>query len=133
MNTGKSLIAMTLLYVTLLLGACFMFPHSFLTSVADPSLGYAVLRGVIIALLISLLVTKPPRSRKLRAVIGAGSVLFGMMAIQSIFNYDMRLLDSVVFMEVAIILGIEALETRVVHVHVRAEPSLTKKVKVTSA
>lgn len=131
MSSGKTLVISTLLFVSLLFAGSIYFPNTFLMSLADTTPTYLFLRGAIIVLLISILVTKPPRSLKLRGMIGAWSFLLGLQAIEALFSYELRLLDGLVFMEVAIILGIEALETRQIPVTKKHTPP--RRIPVVSA
>ena len=130
MSSGKTLIISTLLFVLVLLTGGIYFPHTFLMSLADTSLTYQVLRGAIVILLVSILVTKPPRSLKVRAMIGGWSFLLAMQAVEALFSYQLRLLDGLLFLEVAIILAIEALETR--QIPVTKKPSPAKRIPVVS-
>jgi hypothetical protein len=131
MSSGKTLVIATLLFVSLLFAGSIYFPDTLFMSLADTSPTYLFLRGAIIVLLISILVTKPPRSLKLRAMIGAWSFLLAIQSIESLFSYELRLMDSLVFMEVAIILGIEALETRQIPVTKKHTPA--RRIPVVSA
>lgn len=130
MSSGKTLIISTLLFVLLLLTGSIYFPQTFLMSLADTSVTYQVLRAAIVILLVSILVTKPPRSLKLRSMIGAWSFLLAIQAVESLLSYHLRLLDGLVFLEVAIILAIEALETR--QIPVTKKPSPAKRIPVVS-
>lgn len=130
MTTGKTLLISTLLFVTLLYVGGIYFPNTFLMSLADTSHTYTFLRGAIIVLLLSILITNPPRSFALRAMIGSWSFLLAIQSVEVLFSYKLRLLDSLVFMEVAIILGIEALETK--QIPVIKKPSPARRVPVVS-
>lgn len=131
MTSGKTLVISTLLFVLLLLAGSAYFPHTFLMSLADTSVTYMFLRVAIVGLLISILVTKPPRSLMLRGMIGGWSFLLAVQAIDALFSYELRLLDGLVFLEVAIILAIEALETRQIPVTKKHTP--TRRIPVVSA
>lgn len=110
MNSGKTLVILTMLFVLMLLAGSVYFPNTTLMSLADTSLTYTTIRGGIIVMLISILVTKPPRALALRGMLGSWALLLALRAIDALLSYEMHVLDSVVFMEVAIILAIEALE-----------------------
>ena len=130
MSSGKTLIISTLLFVLLLLAGSVYFPQTFLMSLADTSVTYQVLRVAIVLLLVSILVTKPPRSLKVRAMIGGWSFLLAVQAVEALFSYQLRLLDGLVFLEVSIILAIEALETR--QIPVTKKPSPARRIPVVS-
>lgn len=131
MTVHKTLIAITLLAVAGLIGGSVYYPDTFWMSFAasDPSL--LAIRTGVAALLVALLVTTPPRSKELRAVIGAGSLILVVVATQQLFAYHLGLFDALVFMEVAIIFAIEALETRT-RIPVRQKDSPAKKIPVLS-
>lgn len=130
MNIGKTLIVATLLLVMLLFIGGIYYPNTLEMSFANTTASYTVLRAVIIFLLISILVTNPPRSRALRAVIGVWSLLLASVAVQIFHGYEIHLLDAIVFMQVAIILAIEALEKT--EIPVTKKPSLPRKIPVIS-
>lgn len=84
---------------------------SLLTVLWSSAVEYQVVRVVLIALLFGLLFTTPPRSMRFRVALGVVSVvlLFGSAAM--LLGYQMKILDAVIFLEIAIICGIEALES----------------------
>ena len=131
MTSGKTLVTATLLFIGFLFVGSIYFPDTLVMSLADTSITYQFLRGAIIVLLVSILVTTPPRSPMLRSMIGAWSFLLAVQAIEALFSYQLRLLDGLVFLEVAIILGIEALEAR--QIPVTKKPSPTRRIPVVSA
>lgn len=130
MSSGKTLVIFTLMFVAMLFVGSIYFTDTLLISLADTSPTYQLLRAAIVVLLISILVTNPPRSLKLRSMIGAWSFLLGLQAIESLFSYQLRLLDGILFLEVAIILAIEALETR--QIPITKKPSPAKRIPVVS-
>lgn len=130
MTSGKTLVTLTLLFVATLFAGSIYFPDTFVMSLADTSAMYQFLRGAIVVLLISLLVTTPPRSMALRTMIGGWSFLLAVQAVEALVSYQLRLLDGLVFLEVAIILGIEALETR--QIPVTKKPSPARRIPVVS-
>lgn len=131
MTTGKNLVILTLLFVLALFIGGIYFPNTTEMSLADTSLAYTLLRGGIIMLLVSILVTEPPRSLELRGMIGSWSILLAVQSISALLSYGMHVLDSIVFIEVAIILAIEALEYRQ-QIPVEKKPSPARRVAVVS-
>lgn len=130
MSIHKFLIATTFMIVSALLIGGLYYPDSFAMNLADKSLMFAVLRAVLGVLLVGLLVTDPPRSLILRSVIGTTSVLLVIISTYLLLNFQMFLLDAVVFLQVAIIFGIEALETRRIVIPVREKRSAVQKIPV---
>lgn len=129
--------ATALLVLLLLIGGVF-FPNTLEMRLADTSSAYALIRVTILALLITILVTNPPRSRALRAVLGAWAVLLAALASSVVVSYSVELFDAIVFLQVAVILGIEALEitpapaAKPRRIPVRHAPS-PRKIKITMA
>ena len=72
---------------------------------------YQTVRIILIVLLFGVLFTTPPRSVRFRMTLGvvAVALLFGSAAM--LLGYHMKVLDAVIFLEIAIICGIEALES----------------------
>ncbi len=72
---------------------------------------YQVTRVVLVSLLLGLLFTTPPRSMRFRMALGlvAGALFCGSAAM--LLGYQMRILDAVMFIQIAIIFAIEALES----------------------
>lgn len=129
--TGRILIGSTLLFVLVLILGGIYYPGSLAMNFADTSLVYTYLRVVIAILLVVLLVFPPPRSHAIRTVIGAWSIILGVLSFQLLFSYQMYLLDAIVFIEVAIIFAVEALETRRT-IPVSKKHSPAKKIPVLS-
>lgn len=110
MNTSKMLISWTLVLVGVLLIGGLYFENSLLMAFAGSGAAYTALRVVIIALLIGLLITNPPRTHLFRTMLGVWAIALATVAGQLLLTYQLHLLDAILFIEVAIIFGIEALE-----------------------
>ena len=82
-----------------------------LEAVASNSLASQIIRTVVIGLLLGLLFTKPPRSMYFRTALGFASGLLGIGVAVLLSQYVMPALDAVLFIEVAIIFALEALES----------------------
>ena len=110
MNTSKMLIGWTLVLVgALMLGGLFLQDSLFM-AFAGTGLAYTLLRGMIAALLIGLLLTEPPRTHLFRTMLAVWSVALAVTTGQLLLTYQIHLLDAVLFLEVAIIFAVEALE-----------------------
>lgn len=131
MTGNKLLIGSVLVFVVALMLGGIYYPNSLLMSLADPSMSYVALRAVIVALLIVLLVTRPPRTYTVRMLIGIGSVVLAALSFGALFSYEVRLLDAAVFLEVAIIFALESLEVRTIHVKEKYLPPKRIPVKTT--
>lgn len=76
------------------------------------SIGFETGRFLTALFLVFLLITDPPRSLLFRSVLGVGACIIFGMTTYSFFTYQLGFIDSVLYMEVAIILGLEALEPK---------------------
>ena len=110
MTVSKTLIAITFLLVATLLVGGVYFASSPLMWFAATGNEYHVIRGVILALLVALFLSRPPRSLFFRALLGMSAALVLSIPLVGVLTYQVGLVDAVVFIEVGIILGIEALE-----------------------
>ena len=131
MTGNKPLIASVLIFVLALIYGGIYQSSSFLMSLADTSLPYMVLRGGVAVLLVILLLSKPPRSYLVRMTVGIASVVLATLSIGMLYSYEVRVFDAVVFLEVAIIFALEALEVRTIHVKEKYLPP--KKINVRTA
>lgn len=88
------------------------------TSGIDPMLGAFLAGGTfanmlrvgIFILLMALLVTDPPRSHKMRVLSAVASVLMLCMCGSQLFAFNTFLVDAFIYLELAIVFAIEALE-----------------------
>ncbi len=130
MSIYKFLIASTFIFVTALLVGGLYYPGSFAMNLADTTTTFAALRAVVAVLLVGLLITNPPRSIVLRSIIGVTSLLLVSISTYLVMNFQMYVLDAVVFLQVAIIFGIEALESRRIVIPVREKRTEVHKIPV---
>lgn len=89
-------------------------PLMWLASTAEH---YAYMRAALVAVLLVLFVSSPPRSIYFRLFLGAFSTALFSSTVWLLATYTVNLLDAVVFTEVAIIFMIESLEAGSVKVH----------------
>lgn len=111
-GVNRLLIGATLGLVVAMLLSAVLGPDAVLSQLMDTSTAYQTIRGGIALLLIGLLVTYAPRSNVFRLMLGVWALALATTALQLLFTYQMNILDAIVFAELAIIFGIEALETR---------------------
>lgn len=76
----------------------------------NTSLTYNMVRIGALLVLIGLLFIKPPRSVSVRAFIGAAGIALHAWSINALLNSTGIFLDALVFMAVAIVFEVEALE-----------------------
>lgn len=105
------LIITTILLIGAMLFDGVYYPDSPLMWLASTATAYAFIRLGIISILLGLLAFRPPRSLQTRVFLGSAASVLGISTIILLGRYDIAFLDAIVFIEVAIILMIEALET----------------------
>lgn len=100
---------------TLLIGAMLFdgvyYPDSPLMWLASTAIIYAFIRLGLMVILLGLLAFRPPRSLQARVFLGSVAGVLGIVTLVLVGQYNIAFLDAIVFIEVAIILMIEALET----------------------
>lgn len=110
MGVKKLLIIMTTFLVGAMLFDGLYHPDAPLMWLAATTANYAYMRLALIVVLVMLLMTSPPRSQYFRIFLaGFASALFAGTVLLASW-YAIGLLDAIVFIEVSIILMIEALE-----------------------
>lgn len=130
METSKWLIGSTLAFVVALFAGGIYYPDTLIMSFAETGSLFTWLRGIMIVLLLSLLVTNPPRSKALRSILAVWAVVLGWLGLSQMYMYELNPLDAAVFLELSIIFAIEALEARQIPVH--KKPTIPKKISVVS-
>jgi hypothetical protein len=110
MGVKKLLIVITTFLVSAMLFSGLYQPDAPLMWLASTSIYYAYMRAALIIVLVTLLVTSPPRSGYFRLFLAAFSSALAISTILLSYWYAISLLDAVIFIEVAIIFMIESLE-----------------------
>ena len=116
MGVKKLLIIMTTILVSAMLFDGLYHPEAPLMWLASTTNNFAYMRAALIAVLIMLLITRPPRSQYFRIFLAGFSAALFAGTILLASWYAIGLLDAVVFIEVSIIFMIEALEADAVRV-----------------
>lgn len=106
----KSLILGTILLTSALLIGGVYFPNYPLMWLAGTSMSFEVVRAVLIVLLGILLFSNPPRALMFRYLIGGMAVSLIVVIGILTATYKINVIDIIVFSEIAVIFGIEALE-----------------------
>jgi hypothetical protein len=107
----KLLIITTMLIVLAMLFDGMFYKDAPLMWLASTSLNYAYMRIALLAVLLTLLVTSPPRSQYFRIFLAGFASALCLSTVWLSYWYAINLLDAVIFIEVAIIFMIEALES----------------------
>lgn len=106
------LIAANLLIAAALLAGGIWMTDSFYMSFADTGTMHTVLRAVVVVGLMIILFSRPPRSAPVRMVLGALSSVILIGACASMIDYHVGPLDAVLYLQVSIILALEAIESQ---------------------
>lgn len=106
----KTLIAATILLTISLMVCGIYYPTFPVMLFAGGSLSLEITRGVLVVLLSILLFSNPPRALLLRYGIGMAGVALMLANGILLFNYNINILDAILFLEVGVIFVIESLE-----------------------
>jgi hypothetical protein len=88
----------------------YVFPSSDMMWLASTSLAYTVVRCAMVAVLLVVLFTDPPRKIAVRLLMGAAAATLVGWGSALIASDSMHVLDVVLFLEVGFAFGLEALE-----------------------
>lgn len=116
---GSSCLAASLLYASLAM------PDSFVMSFAGSGAVHTMLRIIIVGALIAVLLSRPPRSAQFRVALGVVSSIILVAACFSMMDYKIGVLDAILYLEVSIILAIEAIENQKAPVRLAQPQALT--------
>ena len=105
------LATISILLSLLLLGI--FSPMSYPMLFAATTQNYVLIRAGLIILLLSLLVYKPPREPIIRSGLALVGTMLWFASMSILVSYEMKVLDSLVLLETAILLYIEAAEISV--------------------
>lgn len=107
---GKLLIVLSFVCLLILQGFCYLYPSDVMIGLTSISAAYGVARIGLMAALLALLFTNPPRHKILRVVTGAASIATMLAVAYLTYNNHMNLLDTLAFTAAGVTLGIAALE-----------------------
>lgn len=85
---------------------------TFLMSFANSGPVHTVIRITVLIGLAVVLISKPPRSAPVRLILGSLSSVVLMGACVSIMDYHIGVLDALLYLQVSIILAMEAIEDK---------------------
>ena len=105
------LATISILLSLLLLGI--FSPMSYPMLFAATTQNYVLIRAGLIILLLSLLLYKPPREPIIRSGLALVGTMLWFASMSILVSYEMKVLDSLVLLETAILLYIEAAEISV--------------------
>lgn len=116
MGAKRLMILVTIFLVGAMLFSGLYQPDAPLMWLAATTTNYAYMRAALIVVLLTLLITEPPRSANFRIFLAAFSVGLGISTILLSYWYAVGLMDAIIFIEVAIILMLESLEANATEV-----------------
>lgn len=107
----KTVYAGTLLIILTLIAGSIWAPGSFIMTFVSTETSMMVARVVLSAMLITLLVTNPPRSYALRALLGLSSAVFFTWAINYALSGTIAIADAILFIHASISFALAAVES----------------------
>ncbi len=110
MGVKRLLIIVTTLLVCAMLFDGLYYKDAPLMWLASSSLEFTFIRVTLVAVLLSLFLSSPPRSVHFRMFLAGFAAILLVSTIGLSISYAINLLDTVIFTEVAIIFLIESLE-----------------------
>jgi len=110
MTVNKILIGFTFLLVAAALVGSMMHTNDPFMWFVSSQPAFQAVRGTLLLALLALLFSRPPRSLAFRVMLGLCAMVVAVMTAHGVQTYEVNLIDAVLFIEVAIIFGIEALE-----------------------
>lgn len=122
-DTKHLITLMSIILAGWLLAIGLLVPDSFVMSFASAGIVHSVLRAVVIVGLVIVLLSRPPRSAQVRLLLGTVSTMLVAGSCASIINYQIGILDIILYTQVAIILAIEAIEIQTAPVRFASRPS----------
>lgn len=93
----------------LLLGSLFV-PDSAIMWLASTSRDMNIVRFCLMALMLLVLLSQPPRSLAARNLLGVSAILFASIALVHLMNGSVKVMDPLVFLMASVVLALEALE-----------------------
>lgn len=107
---SKVILMLSLLGVGLLSFFGVVNPNSSVMWMASTSFNFAFLRIILMAILVGLLVTNPPRNIYFRAFIAVFSVILVGWTLNTTYHNQMKFLDTLSLLEVSICASLTILE-----------------------
>ena len=112
-----------------LLSLSLLAPHSYMMLLASSELGFVIVRGGLAALLIALFIYQPPRRPEFRITLAGIGAMLLTWAMMIFVTSQTNVLDALLFMEMGILLFIEAAELGVETKEVSSKVVATRKVR----
>jgi hypothetical protein len=107
---NKAIFSCSLVCVLFLLVGTYAFPSNPIMWLAGTSMTYVIFRVITAVALVAVLLTNPPRQWYMRMFMGLVAVALATAGITIGVSDSVQILDMVLFLELAVAFGIEALE-----------------------
>lgn len=98
-----------IILLALIVGS-FAIPNAPIMWFASTTTTYTIMRFMLIAALIILIFTEPPRSHSIRAGLGGMSITLALWTLAEIYSNHLHMWDFMAFLLAAVILALESLE-----------------------
>lgn len=116
---GKTILLFSFVGIAFLCIGGALFPNSPAMWMASTSLNFAYLRLGMMAVLIALLITNPPRNIILRIFVGIFAAGLAGWSLYATYNNEMKFLDSLSLLQVSVSTGLAVLEREMVIFSIR--------------
>lgn len=107
---NKAIFSCSLVCVLFLIVGTYAFPNNPIMWLAGTTLPYVIFRVIIAIALIAVLVTNPPRKLYMRWLMGLIAIALASTGVAIGASDSVQILDMVLFLELGVAFGIEALE-----------------------
>lgn len=118
---GKFILLLSLLGTTILFSFGLVAPESPVMWLSSTSLGFALLRFLMMVVLASLLATHPPRNIYMRMFVGSFALALGGWAILGFYNYSVLPMDLLSMLQFSISTGLIVLESEKIRLETLTE------------
>jgi hypothetical protein len=107
---SKLLLQLSFICLAVLVVGTTLFPNNSMFWLATGESTYQYIRGILAFLLLTLLLTRPPRNIAFRVISGLFSVGVGMWTLEATYSNHMMFLDSLSLLAAAFSIAITTLE-----------------------
>lgn len=107
---GRTVLLLSFISVIFLIGGTLIAPQSSMFWLASHAINYQYLRAILGFVLIFQFMSRPPRQFWFRLFSGLVAITIGGWAIVATYTFHMQFLDSLLFLQTAVAIGMTALE-----------------------
>jgi len=106
----KTVYVGSLLIALMLILGSVLFPSSAVMWLASTSELMDIARGIMVALMLGLIFTNPPRSARFRLLLGTVSFAFGVWGLRQLFNGSVHIIDAMLLLETSVAFCLASIE-----------------------